>query len=104
MPKSGTITWNVGISPAKKIARARSSVAASRNTPEPEIAADSHAGPGQQLAPAPGAAEVGHVDRLGIEGDPRGAKPRDRLEDARAHVELDQQVLASLRRHVLVLA
>ena len=38
-PKSGMITWNAGISPAKKIARARSSVAASRKTPDPLIAA-----------------------------------------------------------------
>ena len=99
------ITWNAGISPAKKIARARSSVASSRNTPEPADRRAPHARAGQQLAPPPGAAEVGHVDRLGVEGDPRRPQARDRLEDARAgHVELDQQVLASLGRHVLVLS
>src|SRR5690606_15833651 len=40
MPKSGMMTWNVSTVPAKKIWRARSSVALSTNTPEPETFAE----------------------------------------------------------------
>src|SRR6056297_1976616 len=60
-----------------------------------------HTRAAQQFAPAPRAFQTGDIDALRVETHPRGAQPRDGLETPVARqVDLDQQVLAILYRHV----
>jgi hypothetical protein len=54
----------------------------------------------QKLAPPPGRFLIGDVDGRRVEGERSGAKPRHRYEAPLAvSVDLEQQILALLRRH-----
>ena len=96
-------TWKSGVSAFQKIARTRSSVAASRKMPAPEIAARLDAGPAEQLAPPARGIEVRDIHRFRIERQSRGPQARNSSsKQARTvHVDLDQKVLTALRRHQL---
>ena len=62
-----------------------------------------HAGAAEQLAPAPDGFGVGGVDRIGVERQPARAQARDRHECACPVVDLDEQVLAFLGGHRVLL-
>lgn len=54
IPNAGITSWNRATSPSKKICRARSSLLASRKTPEPEIDADRTPAPDKSSRHPPG--------------------------------------------------
>ena len=62
-----------------------------------------YAGPAQKLAPAPGAVRVGCLHRLGVEGDPLRAQPRN-AHISPAIVDLQEKILALLRHHGVILS
>ena len=84
---------------SKKDWRIRASDAASSKTPAPATLGVLHARAGQQLAPAAGGFRVGDIDGLRVEREPLRVTIQRRGCEARAVVDLQQQVLASLGWH-----
>ena len=101
VPKSGRISCQLRMVPAKNSSRIFSSDAWSLKMPRARDRGALDAAAGQQFAPAPGALGVGDVDRRRVEGERARAQPRHRQKAARPGlVELQQHVLAALGCHV----
>ena len=101
-PKSGTTIWKPRIAPAKNVLLSTASDSASRNSPDPRIAADFSPAPPQQLAPLPCGFLVRHIHGPRIEADRIAPQSRHRAEHARPRrVDLQQKIPPSLCTHAV---